>query len=411
MSMDVTFDKLLLEATDFLFQGDLNKARSKIDKALARKPGEPRALTLLANILNSQKDHTGSSAIYNQLLREFPDEPALHFRLGCEYLHMGELSIGFEEVAQACGLDPENEEWAIFRSLVGTEIGYMQDTDISEDLLEGDLLELYRKVTTFVRENSVSDGEKIQVNTGEIITGGEFFKNSNEGDVLVKHIESGFDWPRIPAPDELQKPVDLPPELPEKPAHPDVFEINMNSYGSFAFSPLFLKLPLEVTWFLRENNLLCWFMDFNVSVATQRFRGNVTEKPLADSVLGRLLECKGRGSVLLQPQPEHKFFGFDIDNTPLYIREELIVSFQGNLKWENGWLRGDDRKLAMISFRGRGKVFIQLKGPLYSVEMPDEELILAPIDRLVGWDGYVVAQYQTSSTIHAAGKGHILLTR
>ncbi|MBN2723902.1 MAG: AIM24 family protein [Deltaproteobacteria bacterium] len=410
MSMDVTFDKLLLEATDLLFQGDLARSRAKIDKALARKPGEPRALTLLANNLNAQSDHAGASAVYAQLLREFPDEPALHFMQGCEYLHMGELNIGFEEIAQASGLEPQDEKWSTFKALLGQELGIMQSTDISEDDLEPDLVELFNKVKDYARESSVSDSESVKFDTGNNQER-EFFLNTPDGDVLVRHMESGFDWPVSDTSSQTVHQTEFFPEPPERQQQPDVFEINMNTYGSFAFSPSFLKLPLESTWYLRENNLLCWFMDFNFSLATQRYRGQVTQNPVSDSVLGRLLECRGRGSVILQPLPDCRFFGFDIDNTPLYIREELIVSFQGNLKWENGWLRGEDQKLAMISFRGRGKVFVQLKGPLYSVEMPDEELILAPIDRLVGWDGYVVAQYQTTGTIHAAGKGHILLTR
>nr|MDA3864470.1 hypothetical protein [Deltaproteobacteria bacterium] len=90
MSKDVTFDKLLLEASQYLFQNDLINSRAKINKALSRKPNEPKALALLATILSCLDDRAGAVAIYRVLLSNFPDEPALHFKLGCEYLMLGD---------------------------------------------------------------------------------------------------------------------------------------------------------------------------------------------------------------------------------------------------------------------------------------------------------------------------------
>ncbi|MBU1534451.1 AIM24 family protein, partial [Myxococcota bacterium] len=137
--------------------------------------------------------------------------------------------------------------------------------------------------------------------------------------------------------------------------------------------------------------------------------GTDSERYITDEITGRLLEVRGRGTAVLKPSKDHVFIAFDIHNTPLYVREEMVVAFQGNLKWESGWLRSKSQRLGMLSFRGRGKIFIQLSGLLFNLELPEEEFLLTPMEKLIGWEGYVVAQCNQGELLHAAGSGNLFL--
>ncbi|MBU1241492.1 hypothetical protein KJ865_17400, partial [Myxococcota bacterium] len=146
MGTDVTFDKLLLEAADLLFQGDLVKAQAKINRALARKSGEPRALGILAGILSAQEDHAGAAAIYRNLLQQFGDEPTLHFKLALECFALGDLNVGYEEISEAVMCDPDNPLLQKFKKHVAQAMGLIKDFDQDPAELPDDLYKTIIKI-------------------------------------------------------------------------------------------------------------------------------------------------------------------------------------------------------------------------------------------------------------------------
>jgi Mitochondrial biogenesis AIM24/Tetratricopeptide repeat len=465
MSTDVTFDKLLLEASDLLFQGNVVSARSKINKALSRKPGEPRALTLLANILTALKDHAGAIAIYSQLLREFSEEPALHLKLGAEYLSYGDLKMGVTEVEFAIGYAPENtiliDFYEAILDVLNCESNEITIEQFDFSHMSDDLIDVLHKVIVFIKKSTdnsyknaipakkITDILDMEENRSkstpvpqieekvedDIIADTPIpeirseKKNSKKlkispilntpssqkteklnnlkeeqiEDGIVKHMPSYSEIPSVSETDYIadSEPISSTAE--------SFVELNFITQRSFSFTPTCLFLALDTNWIIRENLLLCWYMDIEKTVIKERGRGSSSSRAIKDKLTGKLLEIEGKGSLTLNPSDKQKFFGFTLDNAPLYIREDLVVAFESQLKWENGWLRGDGNKIAMISFRGVGKVFIQLPDTLYTTNLPEEEFLSCSISKLVGWDGYVVAQCQSKTTIQAAGTGHLLL--
>ncbi|MBU1241933.1 AIM24 family protein [Myxococcota bacterium] len=392
MTPDVTFDQLLLDATELYVAGNIVGARTRIDKALARHPGEPRALSLLANILVAQRDHASATAIFKQLLMQFPGEPALHFKLGCEYFAQGDIHLGYAEVEQAVLSDPSNQEAVSFYQQVRRMLGLPMIGNVVD--LSPELNELLSSVRSVLATHPATQTPVL-----------------NE-EPEPEHVDEGMmideDMTPMPGSELTPSPVSRVTQRDSR-ATDRLCVLDIHPGPHLVFTPECVKIPVNGSWFVREKLVLCWHMGLSIVPAQERFRGQAGDRKITSEVTGDLVECQGRGVVSLVPTEKCMFMGFNLEDSPLYIMEERVVAFAGELKWENGWLRGESHKVPLISFRGRGSVIIQLPGRLYSVPLPEEEYLIASIDRLVGWDGYVVAQYSHSSFIQVAGSGSLLL--
>ena len=392
MTPDVTFDQLLLDATELYVAGNIVGARTRIDKALSRHPGEPRALSLLANILVAQRDHASATAIFKQLLMQFPGEPALHFKLGCEYFAQGDIHLGYAEVEQAVLSDPSNQEAVSFYQQVRKMLGLPMIGSVVD--LSPELTDLLSSVRAVLAAHPATQTPVLNEEPAP--------EPVDEGMMIDADLTPmpGSEVTPGPVARSTQRDCRVTDRLCVLDIHPG---------PHLVFTPECVKIPVNGSWFVREKLVLCWHMGLSIVPAQERFRGQSTERRISSEITGDLVECQGHGVVSLVPTEKCMFMGFNLEDSPLYIMEERVVAFAGDLKWENGWLRGEAHKVPLISFRGRGSVIIQLPGRLYSVPLPEEEYLIASIDRLVGWDGYVVAQYSHSSFIQVAGSGSLLL--
>ncbi len=396
MMSDVTFDQLLLEATELFVQGNIVGARARLEKALARQPDEPRALSLLANILVTQKDHAGATAIFKQLLTQFPGEPALHFKLGCEYFAQGDIHLGYAEVEQAVLSDPSNQEAVSFYQQVRRLLGLPMIGHVSELSSElKDLLEVLRKVLLA----HPAPGTPVH--------------SEPEPEPSTRRVTSSHEI--IADEDATPPPGEDTPGPVAHTTHRDnritdrLCVLDIHPGPHLVFTPQCIKIPVDGSWFVWEKLVLCWHMGLSITPTQERYRGQFTERKITSDLTGDLVECSGTGVVALVPSEKCLFIGFTLEDSPLYVMEERVVAFTGNLRWENGWLRGQKERVPLISFRGRGQVILQLPGRMYSIPLPEEEYLIASMDRLVGWDGHVVAQYSHGSFIQVAGSGSLLL--
>jgi hypothetical protein len=392
MTPDVTFDQLLLDATELYVAGNIVGARTRIDKALSRHPGEPRALSLLANILVAQRDHASATAIFKQLLMQFPGEPALHFKLGCEYFAQGDIHLGYAEVEQAVLSDPSNQEAVSFYQQVRKMLGLPMIGSVVD--LSPELTDLLSSVRAVLAAHPATQTPVLNEEPAPEPVAEGMMIDADLTPMPGSEVTPG------PVARSTQRDCRVTDRLCVLDIHPG---------PHLVFTPECVKIPVNGSWFVREKLVLCWHMGLSIVPAQERFRGQSTERRISSEITGDLVECQGHGVVSLVPTEKCMFMGFNLEDSPLYIMEERVVAFAGDLKWENGWLRGEAHKVPLISFRGRGSVIIQLPGRLYSVPLPEEEYLIASIDRLVGWDGYVVAQYSHSSFNQVAGSGSLLL--
>ena len=287
MGTDVTFDRLLLESTDLLFQGDLVKAQAKINKALARKSGEPRALGILAGILSAQEDHAGAAAIYRNLLGQFGDEPTLHFKLAMECFALGDLNVGYEEISEAVACDPDNPLLQKFKKHVAQAMGLIKDFDQDPAELPDDLYKTIIRIYGKSEHQSgpiVTPGPELGADTTEKkITKEQKKKKKAPPPQKEESQEEGDEYTPVGVPlDEdvlgaakmrkhnnptgKYKKAELRDSIGAEnsagnryviSAAEGIYALEPSKIESLAFSREFLMFPLNVGWYFRENLWPC----------------------------------------------------------------------------------------------------------------------------------------------------------
>ncbi|MDA3864330.1 MAG: hypothetical protein PF689_10735, partial [Deltaproteobacteria bacterium] len=357
--------------------------------------------------------------------------------------------LGVKEIKTAIKMNPENEEWRIFSSGMQKLLNGKENLDIEPDQLSGELrdileyiyeikdkiilnsssrktkLDSHKKIK-LVREDGIDDidQEKLQADFQKISdkqkqVQGKTKEKSPQAESFPKSIRTTPEK-RLPSSSifvqNQNPPVAASKEDPEE--LKKIFiqkndvetQISLSNFEEIFYSRNYILLPHNQKYYFRENLFLCSLMEFKYFQAFQRFRGHRTDTPIIDSKTGKLLRCTNGGNIALKPLDDHIFFAIKVDHQPLYIVENHIASFHGDLKWENGWLRSENKKIAMMSFRGEGTVFIQIKKSIFNIKLPPEDFVLIPVAKLLGWQGNIVAQCQSSSFVHAAGDGCIFIS-
>jgi uncharacterized protein (AIM24 family) len=105
-----------------------------------------------------------------------------------------------------------------------------------------------------------------------------------------------------------------------------------------------------------------------------------------------------------------------LDQDILYLREDRVVAFDGDVVWESGRVPRDE--LPLLQFRGSGRVVVDAAGDeVVTLRLSEGSPVTVPRARLVGWLGRVVAQSvrdgedATLARIACEGEGVLLLSR
>ena len=103
----------------------------------------------------------------------------------------------------------------------------------------------------------------------------------------------------------------------------------------------------------------------------------------------------------------------DVDDEGVYLREERIFAFEESIAFENGRLTGDHGvALDLVNLKGAGRALVQLEGTLKAMPIPAGAPMLVPLNRLVGWFGYVtprVVAFAAQGAVELTGEGFALL--
>jgi hypothetical protein len=128
--------------------------------------------------------------------------------------------------------------------------------------------------------------------------------------------------------------------------------------------------------------------DLAYEPAMRRSRGHNTEHPF-DYGGSQLHAVSGRGYLIAVPG-KHVFSAVMLDDDILYLREDLVFAFEGQLRWENGNVPGLRGKLPVVQFRGDGALAMRLTRPLVRVKLPAQGMVFVDAERLAGWVGRVI---------------------
>jgi Flp pilus assembly protein TadD/uncharacterized protein (AIM24 family) len=141
--------------------------------------------------------------------------------------------------------------------------------------------------------------------------------------------------------------------------------------------------------------------------AFRRVRGVAGGEPLgtADRPFYRM-----RGDGAIWVAGAGRWTALALEDDILFLREDRVLGFDGDLLWEAGRLPGDG--LPMLQFRGRGRVVIELRGAPAGVKVADGAPARVSRAHLYGWLGRVVAHARRDEgplQITCEGEGVMLL--
>jgi uncharacterized protein (AIM24 family) len=204
-------------------------------------------------------------------------------------------------------------------------------------------------------------------------------------------------------------------------------EAPVSSVTSFAFSHLLppeegvsaqgvMRFALSNEAHVRQSALLASGGEVRSEDARRRKRGRMTSEPLGETG-DPFVRCRGKGELWLAPPPGGRgLVALALADDVIYLREQRVVAFDGDVVWECGRVPWDG--LPLLQFRGSGRVVVDAaRGELVALRVNEGEVVRVAQVRLVGWLGRVVAQsvrgLEKPPLAHIAceGEGVLLLSK
>lgn len=177
------------------------------------------------------------------------------------------------------------------------------------------------------------------------------------------------------------------------------------------------SLAVEGEVHVRRRVLLGSTGPIAFAYACRRRRGQATSERLGQGE-DVFLRGAGQGQLWLAPSSARGgLFALTLEKDVIYVVEDRVVAFDGDLFWESGRLPRDG--LPLLQFRGLGRVVLELpRVDIASVRVAMGQPIRVTRDRLLGWVGKVVPQHvpggdATLPYAHVAceGEGMLLLLK
>jgi tetratricopeptide (TPR) repeat protein len=382
------FQRHLRRAGELIGAQRLPEGELEILKGLALSPRDLRALKLLALVRFKLGRLAEAREVYRTAHEVAPEDPAVRLNLGLIALKLDWFEEAISELESATRLAPEDQRaWSY--------LGY-----------------------AYAR-------------TGAKSRAAGAFRRAGQEEVAVeleraapsKGLAAALGAPEPPAPAAraAEAPAGTPAGLATEQASVTAYAYSHllaeRAEGTAAAREGVLHLPVIGEAHVRQSALLAAAGDVRVEEARRRVRGRLT-----DELLGPLddlfVRCLGTGEMWLTVPPHGRgLVALSLDQDTLYLREERVVAFDGDVVWESGRVPWDG--LPLLQFRGSGRVVADAgRADVVALRVPEGRPMTVARARLVGWLGRVVVQslrdpghQNPLPHISCEGEGVLLLTK
>jgi uncharacterized protein (AIM24 family) len=147
--------------------------------------------------------------------------------------------------------------------------------------------------------------------------------------------------------------------------------------------------------------------------AVRRAQGRLTNEPMGPSPSVPFFRLTGAGTIWVAGAPD-RWVALRLTEDVLYVREDRVLAFEGALAWESGSVK--DTGVAMLQFRGRGVIALEVPRAPLAVEVSAAGPTLVAAGRLFGWVGRLVPHAAESGMsqpspfqLSCEGEGIVLL--
>jgi uncharacterized protein (AIM24 family) len=131
-----------------------------------------------------------------------------------------------------------------------------------------------------------------------------------------------------------------------------------------------------------------------------------------------LVHATGEGQLVLAPRAGRKLSSFTLQDDMCFVREEVLLGFDGELVFENGRLAtGEGEFVAVVQLRGKGAVLLEAIGEILTLEVQGNRGISVRREVVLGWFGRLVPRALAPSEapcgqrglVSFAGEGRVLV--
>lgn len=144
-------------------------------------------------------------------------------------------------------------------------------------------------------------------------------------------------------------------------------------------------------------------------------------KPTGESFGGvgsPVVHATGEGELVLAPRAGRTLSSFTLDDDMCFVREEVLLGFDGALTFENGRLAtGEGDLVAVVQLKGKGAVLIEAIGEILTLEVQGSRGLSVRREVILGWFGRLVPRALAPSEapcgqrglVSFAGEGRVLV--
>lgn len=144
-------------------------------------------------------------------------------------------------------------------------------------------------------------------------------------------------------------------------------------------------------------------------------------KPTGESFGGvgsPMVHASGDGQLMLAPRAGRKLSSFVLSDEMCFVREEVLLGFEGELAYENGRLAtGEGEFVSVVQLRGKGAVVLESIGEIITLKVKPNKGISVRREVILGWFGRLVPRALAPSEapcgqrglVSFAGEGRVLV--
>jgi uncharacterized protein (AIM24 family)/DNA-binding SARP family transcriptional activator len=131
-----------------------------------------------------------------------------------------------------------------------------------------------------------------------------------------------------------------------------------------------------------------------------------------------MVHIAGEAQLVLGARPGRKLSPFGLDDDMCFVREEVLLGFDGSIGYENGRLAtGEGEFVAVVQLRGTGSILLEALGPVLTLEVRGNRGMSVRREVILGWFGRLVPRALATNEapcgqrglVSFAGEGRVLV--
>ena len=372
-----SFLELLNRGSDLFAAGELEQAREALEAAVALRPRDPKAASLLGLCYFKLEKLDEAAQIYTALAHDNPLDVTLHVNLGLVELKRGRPSAAIRALEVAVNLAPGHR-----RAHNDLGLAYYENGEIE------------RAREAFLQAGAEAMVEKMEA--------------------ALRDRSAGKEGSESPPPHESSAGSDAVPSLS---ALCESLRLYWPRGAPFAVEAAGVALDFASGIYTRLDGLIIARGNTTFEPVRKRYRGELTGKSFGSGA-EQVFHGTGGGQLIvaaqLTPTEPPRLFTPVRLSEDFYVVESRLFAFEEHLDFENGRVAGprSGLDLHLVRLRGDGHVLMVTPRSIRTEAIYGNECVRLPMEGLVGWTGPITPRLLEGpggAWVELTGEGSVLL--